>query len=162
VGSPQYPSPLRYSAIQQSQSRCSRTIGCYALHHSIRIWLTIVFNSITGLKAIRGCSRILGFRRVRPTKSIIPLIITCERLLLGPTSKFVCRLRVRPVSGLALHRLTIPLPLLDCPMSGLWPRRAIEPSAVVSDQFVFVSVARAAPLPRLPLVLLLHPPYPHN
>jgi hypothetical protein len=75
---------------------------------------------------------------------------------------FVCRLHVRLVYGLALGRLTIPRPLIDYPMSGLWPRGAVEPPAVVSDRFEVTPVGRAALRPPLPLVLPLHPPRPRD
>jgi hypothetical protein len=63
--------------------------------------------------------------------------MTCGLLSLGPESAFVCLLRVRLVYGLALRRLTIPLPLLDCPASGLCPRAADGPPTTVSDRFMF-------------------------
>jgi hypothetical protein len=80
----------------------------------------MIFRSgISGLKAISGCSRIFGFSHVRPTYSCPPLIATRGCLSLGPASLFVCRLRVHLVCGLALLHLTVPLPRLDCPASGL-------------------------------------------
>jgi hypothetical protein len=86
------------------------------------------------------------------------LIATRSRLSLGLASPFVCRLRIRLVCGLALLRLTVPLPRLDCPVSGLWSRGAAGLPAVVSARFVF---PLGAPLlPRLPRMLLERPPRP--
>jgi hypothetical protein len=160
AGSPQYPSPLRYGAMQQSHSRFARTMGCLSFHQSIRIWSTIFCSGITSRKAISGYSRIFGFSRVRPTYNCPPLITTRGRLSLGPTSPFVYRLRVRLVCGLALLRLTVPLPRLDCPTSRLWSRSVVGPLAVASAWFVFPP--GAPPLPRLPRMLPKRPPRPLN
>jgi hypothetical protein len=73
---------------------------------------------------------------------------------------FVCLLHIRLVCGLALHRLTIPLLLLDCPASGPCPRVADGPPTIVSDQFVFALDGQAALQPQLPLPLPFCPPRP--
>jgi hypothetical protein len=100
------------------------------------------------------------FHRVRPTYSWFLLITTCGRLSLGLASAFVCHLRVRLVYGLALLPLTVPLPLLDCPTSGLWPRSAVGPLVAASAQFVFPPVPGAPPRPHLPRMLPNRPPRP--
>ena len=95
-------------------------MGNLAFHRSIRIWSTIFCSGITGLSAISGCSRILGFSHVHPTYSCPLLIAILGRLPLGPASPFVCRLRVRLVCGLALLSLTIPRPSRPLDWFGIW------------------------------------------
>ena len=72
------------------------------------------------LNAISGCSRILGFSRVHPTYSCPPLIATWGRLSLGPTSLFVCCLRMRLVCTLALLGLTVPHLPRPLDWFGIW------------------------------------------
>jgi hypothetical protein len=122
------------------------------------ICVPIVRSSITGLKAIRGWSRILGFNHVRPIYSCPPLIATCGRLSLGPVSPFVCCLRVCLICRLALLHLNVPRPRLDCPASGLWSRGAVGLPTTASARFEFPLVPGAPPRPRLPRMLADHPP----
>ena len=98
-------------------------MGCLVFYRSIRIWSTIFCSSITGLNAISGCSRILGFSRVRPTYSYPSLIATWGCLLLGRASPFVCCLRVHLVCGLALLGLTVPRPPQPLNWFGIWPMK---------------------------------------
>jgi hypothetical protein len=73
---------------------------------------------------------------------------------------FLCFLCVRLVCELALLGRTVPLPLLDCPASKPWLPGAVDPLVAVNDRFVFPSVRRAAPRPRLLLVLPTCPTHP--
>ena len=133
-------------------------MGCLSFHHSIRIWSMIFRSGIIGLKAISGCSRIFRFSHVHPTYNCPPLIATQGHLSLGPTSPFVCRLRICLICTLALLGLIIPLPRLDCPMSRLWSCSAVSPPAAASVRFVFPP--RARPRPHLAYMLPKCPPQP--
>ena len=158
AGSPQYPSPLQDSTMQQSQSQFARMIDCLSFHRSIRIWSMIFRSSNIGLKAISGCSRIFGFSRVRSTYNCSLLIATQGCLSLGPASPFVCHLRVRLICRLALLSLIVPLPRLDCSTSGFWSCSAAGLPVAANARFVFF--LGACPQPCLPFMLLEHSPQP--